>query len=209
MRMHIDQSGNHCSPTYIESFGFVYLGQVGVPLALETCTQGVVRDRARGLFVVDGEKPAGNGHGNGNGNGKGKGKGKGNNGRTPSEQLDLVRVAMRRLYARMERLWRDQIDLMHFGPAHTMGDSAVIFRERNIVHLGDVFNMSGYPFIDADNGDRRLLPGMTAIVDFIIEAREGVRGLPDARHVEGSRTKAALVTTAVHEPHTSSRHAAS
>lgn len=30
-------------------------------------------------------------------------------GRTPSEQLDLVRVAMRRLYRRMERLWRDEL----------------------------------------------------------------------------------------------------
>jgi glyoxylase-like metal-dependent hydrolase (beta-lactamase superfamily II) len=45
-----------------------------------------------------------------------------------------------------------QIDLLHFGPAHTMGDTAVIFRERDVVHLGDVFNNSGYPFIDADNG---------------------------------------------------------
>ncbi|MCY4343176.1 MAG: MBL fold metallo-hydrolase [Gammaproteobacteria bacterium] len=46
----------------------------------------------------------------------------------------------------------EQIDLVHFGPAHTTGDAAVIFRGRNAVHLGDVFNNSGYPFIDADNG---------------------------------------------------------
>ncbi len=46
----------------------------------------------------------------------------------------------------------ERIDLMHFGPAHTTGDTAVIFRDRNLVHLGDVFNTSGYPFIDADNG---------------------------------------------------------
>ncbi len=46
----------------------------------------------------------------------------------------------------------EQIDLMHFGPAHTTGDTAVIFRGSNAVHLGDVFNRSGYPFIDADNG---------------------------------------------------------
>jgi glyoxylase-like metal-dependent hydrolase (beta-lactamase superfamily II) len=46
----------------------------------------------------------------------------------------------------------EQIDLMHFGPAHTTGDTAIIFRGRNAVHLGDVFNNSGYPFIDADNG---------------------------------------------------------
>ena len=46
----------------------------------------------------------------------------------------------------------ETIDLMHFGPAHTTGDAAVIFRGHNAVHLGDVFNNSGYPFIDADNG---------------------------------------------------------
>ena len=44
------------------------------------------------------------------------------------------------------------IDLLHFGPAHTTGDTAVIFRGSNAVHLGDVFNRSGYPFIDAGNG---------------------------------------------------------
>jgi cyclase len=46
----------------------------------------------------------------------------------------------------------EAIDLMHFGPAHTTGDAAVIFRNHNAVHLGDVFNNAGYPFIDADNG---------------------------------------------------------
>ena len=46
----------------------------------------------------------------------------------------------------------ERIDLMHFGPAHTTGDTAVIFRGQNAVHMGDVFNNSGYPFIDADNG---------------------------------------------------------
>lgn len=46
----------------------------------------------------------------------------------------------------------ERIDLMHFGPAHTTGDTAVIFRGRNVVHLGDVFNAAGYPFIDVGNG---------------------------------------------------------
>lgn len=46
----------------------------------------------------------------------------------------------------------EQIDLLHFGPAHTTGDAAVYFRKHNIVHMGDVFNNSGFPFIDAGNG---------------------------------------------------------
>lgn len=45
----------------------------------------------------------------------------------------------------------DTIDLVHFGPAHTTGDTAIFFRNSNVVHLGDVFN-AGYPFIDAGNG---------------------------------------------------------
>lgn len=45
-----------------------------------------------------------------------------------------------------------RIDLYHFGPAHTTGDTAIVFRGSKAVHLGDVFNQSGYPFIDAGNG---------------------------------------------------------
>ena len=46
----------------------------------------------------------------------------------------------------------ERIDLVHFGPAHTTGDTAVIFRGHRTVHMGDVYNNAGYPFIDADNG---------------------------------------------------------
>jgi glyoxylase-like metal-dependent hydrolase (beta-lactamase superfamily II) len=44
------------------------------------------------------------------------------------------------------------IELLHFGPAHTTGDTAVIFRGSNVLHMGDVFNNAGYPFIDVGNG---------------------------------------------------------
>ena len=46
----------------------------------------------------------------------------------------------------------DQIELYHFGNAHTTGDAAIYLRDSNVLHMGDVFNMSGPPFIDADNG---------------------------------------------------------
>lgn len=46
----------------------------------------------------------------------------------------------------------EKIELLHFGPAHTTGDAAVIFRGSNAVHFGDVFNNAGYPFIDVHNG---------------------------------------------------------
>lgn len=61
-----------------------------------------------------------------------------------------------------------KIELHHIGPAHTTGDTAVIFRGVNAVHLGDVFNNSGYPFIDADNGGD--LDGMIAFCQAVHDA---------------------------------------
>lgn len=55
----------------------------------------------------------------------------------------------------------ERIDLMHFGPAHTTGDTAVIFRGHKAVHMGDVFNNTGYPFVDADNGG-----SLSGIIEF-------------------------------------------
>jgi glyoxylase-like metal-dependent hydrolase (beta-lactamase superfamily II) len=55
----------------------------------------------------------------------------------------------------------ERIDLMHFGPAHTTGDTAVIFRGHRVVHLGDVYHSAAYPFIDADNGG-----SLSGIIEF-------------------------------------------
>ncbi|MFL2547366.1 MAG: MBL fold metallo-hydrolase [Candidatus Rariloculaceae bacterium] len=62
------------------------------------------------------------------------------------------------------------IDLLHFGPAHTSGDGAVVFRGHNAVHMGDVFNNGGYPFIDADNGGG--LDGMILFCEAILNQIE-------------------------------------
>lgn len=58
------------------------------------------------------------------------------------------------------------VELMHFGPAHTTGDTAVYFREANVLHMGDVFNNTGYPFIDADNGGT--LDGLVAFCEGVL-----------------------------------------
>ena len=72
---------------------------------------------------------------------------------------------------RMQFHWNGEpIDLLHFGPAHTTGDAAVIFRNRNAVHLGDVFNNAGYPFIDADNGGS--LNGIIAFCEGVLAELE-------------------------------------
>jgi glyoxylase-like metal-dependent hydrolase (beta-lactamase superfamily II) len=46
----------------------------------------------------------------------------------------------------------EHIVLLHFARAHTAGDTVVIFRGRNVVHMGDVFLSAAYPFFDVDNG---------------------------------------------------------
>jgi glyoxylase-like metal-dependent hydrolase (beta-lactamase superfamily II) len=61
----------------------------------------------------------------------------------------------------------ERIDLLHFGPAHTTGDTAVIFRSHNLVHLGDVYNNTGYPFIDADNGG-----SLNGVIEFCTKVLE-------------------------------------
>jgi cyclase len=46
----------------------------------------------------------------------------------------------------------EAIDLYHFGPAHTNGDTFVVFRNLKVMHAGDVFAAKGTPFIDRSNG---------------------------------------------------------
>jgi len=71
----------------------------------------------------------------------------------------------------------ETLDLMHFGPAHTTGDAAVFFRAHNAVHLGDVFNNAGYPFIDTDNGGD--LDGTIAFCEAALkELRPGATVIP-------------------------------
>ena len=46
----------------------------------------------------------------------------------------------------------DQIDLYHFGPGHTNGDTIVVFRALEVAHTGDLFARKAPPFIDRSNG---------------------------------------------------------
>jgi cyclase len=46
----------------------------------------------------------------------------------------------------------EAIDLYHFGPAHTNGDTFVVFRALKVMHAGDVFAAKGTPFIGRSNG---------------------------------------------------------
>ena len=46
----------------------------------------------------------------------------------------------------------EAIDLYHFGPAHTNGDTYVVFRALKVMHAGDTFPRPSTPFIDRNNG---------------------------------------------------------
>jgi glyoxylase-like metal-dependent hydrolase (beta-lactamase superfamily II) len=47
---------------------------------------------------------------------------------------------------------RDQIDLYHFGPGHTNGDTFIVFTALRVMHAGDMFPWRDAPFIDRSNG---------------------------------------------------------
>ena len=47
---------------------------------------------------------------------------------------------------------KDEIDLYYFGPAHTNGDSFVVFPALRTMHVGDVFAWKALGYIDAGNG---------------------------------------------------------
>ncbi len=46
--------------------------------------------------------------------------------------------------------------VVHVPHAHTDGDSVVYFTESNVVHMGDLFFVDRYPFIDIDSGGNLL-----------------------------------------------------
>jgi len=46
----------------------------------------------------------------------------------------------------------DTIHAFHVAPAHTDGDSIVYFEKADVIHMGDVFFESGYPFVDLSSG---------------------------------------------------------
>jgi glyoxylase-like metal-dependent hydrolase (beta-lactamase superfamily II) len=46
----------------------------------------------------------------------------------------------------------ERIDLYHFGPGHTNGDTIVVFPALKVAHTGDLFAGQGLPLIDVNNG---------------------------------------------------------
>ena len=66
----------------------------------------------------------------------------------------------------------DSVTVTHVSPAHTDGDAIVHFLKANAVHMGDVFNNTGLPFIDRSSGGS---------VFGIIKAADQVYAMTDAQ----------------------------
>ena len=61
----------------------------------------------------------------------------------------------------------DTIELIHLPDGHTDGDSAVWFRQANVIHMGDHFFNGRFPFVDTSSGGS--VDGFIANVEHILE----------------------------------------
>ena len=89
----------------------------------------------------------------------------------------------------------NQIDLYHFGPGHTSGDSIVVFTGLGVAHTGDLFAWKGTPYIDVNNGGSGIDYGNTVLAagrrhprrrhrDPRAQPGDGVGRLPRVRRVQ-------------------------
>jgi len=46
----------------------------------------------------------------------------------------------------------DDVRVQHVDPAHTDGDSIIIFKKANVIHMGDTFFNGSYPYVDLSAG---------------------------------------------------------
>jgi glyoxylase-like metal-dependent hydrolase (beta-lactamase superfamily II) len=60
----------------------------------------------------------------------------------------------------------EDIHIMYVGPAHTDGDSIVVFPKAKVVHMGDTFMTISYPFVDLSSGGT--FDGYTAVADKVL-----------------------------------------
>jgi glyoxylase-like metal-dependent hydrolase (beta-lactamase superfamily II) len=60
----------------------------------------------------------------------------------------------------------DDVEAIHLPPAHTDGDSIVVFKKANVIHAGDLFFNGFYPFFDLSSGGS--FEGMIGAADRIL-----------------------------------------
>jgi glyoxylase-like metal-dependent hydrolase (beta-lactamase superfamily II) len=82
----------------------------------------------------------------------------------------------------------DQVDLFFYGPAHTGGDTWVVFRNARVMHAGDAFAGKSAPIMDKNNGGSALRyadtiarAAKTQGVDRVITGHSTVMTIADLR----------------------------
>lgn len=71
----------------------------------------------------------------------------------------------------------EEVKVIHFPHSHTDGDSVIFFTKSNVVHMGDLFFMGMFPFVDLDAGGD--VEGLTKSVGKVIaELTDGVKIIP-------------------------------
>jgi glyoxylase-like metal-dependent hydrolase (beta-lactamase superfamily II) len=60
----------------------------------------------------------------------------------------------------------EDIRVVHVDPAHTDGDSIVVFPKAKVVHMGDCFMTMSYPFTDLSSGGN--FDGFIAVADKVL-----------------------------------------
>ncbi len=82
---------------------------------------------------------------------------------SPREALPIVTFAESITF----HLNDDTIRVIHVDPAHTDGDSIVLFEKANVLHTGDLFFNGRYPFVDLSSGGS--VDGVIAAADRALE----------------------------------------
>ena len=73
----------------------------------------------------------------------------------------------------------DTLDVMYLGGGHTDGDAVVFWREKNVVHMGDLFmKEQGWPFVDVASGGNveHLLVSLAQVIARIDDATVVIPG---------------------------------
>jgi glyoxylase-like metal-dependent hydrolase (beta-lactamase superfamily II) len=76
----------------------------------------------------------------------------------------------------------DRVDLYHFGPAHTGGDTFVAFPAHRVMHVGDTYARNGLPIMDKNNGGSG--------VEYASTIRKAVKGVPNIDSIINGHTDA-------------------
>lgn len=78
----------------------------------------------------------------------------------------------------------DSITVTHVPNAHTDGDALIHFTRANVIHMGDLFNMSGLPFVDRSSGGS--IHGVIAAAERALALADGAtRIIPGHGRVTG------------------------